>query len=334
MFDILDFHWARPDNIIYFPIFLFFSWLILRNFNQIKKVASVLVHKKNQKLLFLGFSISRQKVKTFFILSALFCIFLALLRPQWGKKENIVVQQGRDLLIVLDISRSMLAQDLKPNRLEFVKLKIRNLLNKLKFERVGLILFSGSAFLQCPLTSDYPAFLTFLNSIDVETIASGTTSIDSALLKAINVFSNSQDRKNKLVLLATDGEDFSTNLKAVKQKAKKENIKVLSWGIGTTQGAPIPKVDKFGNQSGHETDKDGNIATSKLGEEKLKDISSYLNGHYFKATNSDSDLNKISNVIEGFEKEDFEDKKLSLYEDKYSYFLGIAWILLLLEWLL
>ena len=334
MFDILDFHWARPDNILYFPIFLFFSWLILRNFNQIKKIASVLVHKVNQKLLFSGFSVSRQKIKTFFLLAALFCIFLALLRPQWGKKENVVVQQGRDLLIVLDISRSMLAQDLKPSRLEFVKLKIRNLLNKLRFERVGLILFSGSAFLQCPLTADYPAFLTFLHSVDVETIASGTTSIDFALLKAINVFSNSQDRKNKLVLLATDGEDFSTNLKAVKQKAKKENIKVLSWGIGTTQGAPVPKIDKFAKQIGHEVDKDGSIATSKLGEEKLKDISSYLDGHYFKSTNSDSDLNNITNVIEGFEKEDFEDKKLSLYEDKYPLLLGVAWVLLLLEWLL
>ncbi|MFH1643718.1 MAG: VWA domain-containing protein [bacterium] len=333
MVDIFELHWASLNNFIYAPIFLLFALLILKNYKTVKNIVNLLVHKSNQKILFPGFSSSRQKIKTFLLIASLTCIFLALLRPQWGKKENVIVQEGRDLLIVLDVSRSMLAKDLKPNRLEFIKLKIRNLLDKLKFERVGLILFSGSAFLQCPLTSDYPAFLSFLNSVDVETIASGTTSIDQALLKATEIFSNSADRKNKLVLLATDGEDFSTNLNSVKQRAKKENIKVLSWGIGSTQGAPIPKLDKFGKQIGHEEEK-GKVALSKLNEEKLKQISSYLQGHYIKSTNSDSDLNYISSLIESFEKESFEDKKLSLYQDQYPWFLGLAFVMLLLEWLL
>jgi len=334
MFDIMQVHWAGLDNFIYFPIFLFFSWLILKNHRRIKRIVNLLVHSTNEKLLFPGFSIRKQKIKTFLLIASLICIFVALLRPQWGKKESVVAQEGRDILIVLDISRSMLAKDLKPNRLDFAKLKIRNLLSRLSFERIGLVLFSGSAFLQCPLTADYSAFLMFLNLVDVETIASGTTAIDKALLQSVDVFAKSQERKNKLVLLVTDGEDFSMNLKRVKQKAKEEGIKVLAWGMGSPEGAPIPIVDRLGKQVGHEVEQGGKIALSKLNEEKLKEIVSFLDGHYFKATYTDSDLDSLVNIIERFEKESFADKRFSLYEDQYPWLLGLAFLMLLLEWIL
>jgi len=266
--------------------------------------------------------------------TAILLIFLALLQPQWNKKETTVTQEGRDLLIALDISRSMMARDLKPNRLEFTKLKIRNLLKKLDFERVGLILFSGSAFLQCPLTVDHAAFLMFLDQVDVETIASGTTAIDSALLKAIQVFGESSGRKNKLVVLATDGEDFSLNLQAVKQKAQEQNIKLFALGIGTPQGAPVPIIDASGNVSGHEVDEKGNIAITKLNEELLQKMCNDLNGNYFRSSYDDSDLDQLSTIIKNYEKEKFEDRKVSYYQDQYPWFLGFAWILLLIEWLL
>ena len=265
---------------------------------------------------------------------ALFFLFIAMLRPQWNKKEQTVAQEGRDLLVVLDISRSMLAQDLKPNRIEFVKLKIRALLQKLKFERVGLLLFSGTAFVQCPLTIDYKTFLMFLDQVDVETIASGTTAIDGALKKAIGVFDKIPERKNKLVLLVTDGEDFSVNLDPVKKTAKEKNITVLTLGIGTEQGAPIPIVDARGRQKGYESDKKGNVVFSKLNETLLQKISDDLHGCYVRSSYDDSDLEDLVDFIGTFEKEQLADKKFSLYEDKYPIFLSIAWIFLALEWIL
>ena len=334
MVEFLGIYWAGADRLIYFPLFVIAIALIIKRYDKIKLTSNQLCHKNNSKLLLKNFSLKRQFFKTLFLCCALGSLFIALLQPQWNKKEQIVVQEGRDLLIMLDISRSMLAQDLKPNRLEFAKLKIRTLLSKLQFERVGLILFSGSAFLQSPLTADHPAFLMFLNQVDTEVISSGTTAIDNALQKAVEVFSQSKDRKSKLALLITDGEDFSLNLDPIKQKAAELDIKLFALGIGTPDGAPIPKFDHKGNQIGHEKDETGTIALTKLNEQLLKNMCQTLNGHYFRATNQDTDLKNLTYLIQKFEKEKFTDRKISRYEDQYSWFLGIAWLLLLVEWIL
>jgi len=332
--NFLGIYWSGLNNFIFLPVFLIIIFFIIKNYLKTKKNLPVLCDKVNLGVIFGNFSLVKKLLKSIFLISALILIFVALLRPSWDKKENKVVQEGRDLLIALDISRSMMAQDLKPNRLEFTKLKIRNLLEKLDFERVGLILFSGSAFLLCPLTIDHAAFLMFLNQVDVETIASGTTSIDSALNKAIDVFGFDKNRKNKFLVLATDGEDFSLNLESIKYKAKQENIKLFSLGIGTIQGAPVPKFDLSGKQIGNEVDSNNQIILSKLNEEVLKNISDYLNGKYFKTSFDDSDLNQLINEIRKYEKEKFLDKNISFYQDKYPWLLGAAWVLLALEWIL
>ena len=183
MTDFLGIHWAGLDRVILFPIFVLFILLFVKNYFRIKKASGLLVHADNRKKLFKFFSLPKQLLKTLFSSIALIVVFLALLQPQWTKREQQVAQEGRDLFIVLDISRSMLAQDMKPSRLEFAKLKIRNLLSRISFDRIGLILFSGTAFVQCPLTADHPAFLMFLDHVDVEAISSGTTALDKALTK-------------------------------------------------------------------------------------------------------------------------------------------------------
>ena len=261
---------------------------------------------------------------------AMFFLFIAILQPQWHKKEETIQQEGRNILIMLDISRSMLAQDLKPNRLEFVKLKLKALLQKLDSERVGLILFSGSAFLQCPLTSDFSTFSMFLDQVDVESISSGTTAIDAALQKMIQTFQQNQNYKNKLALLVTDGEDFSLNLKTVQKNAQQENIKIFALGVGTPEGAPIPKL----NSSGHETDENGQIALSRLNENLLQNICNSVDGKYVRTTQNDSDIDYIASLVQKFEKESFGDKKLSLYQDQYPWFLGTSWFFMALEWIL
>lgn len=334
MTDLLNIHWASIEHILYFPIFFIFGLFTFKNYFRIKKVAKLIIHPTQQKNIFPYFSLTKERFKVFFLTMALFMTFLALLQPQWSKKNEAVVQEGRDLLILLDVSRSMLAKDLKPSRLEFAKLKIRALLSKLHFDRVGLIAFSGTAIIQCPLTIDHATFLMFLEHLDVETISSGTTAIDTALQKAIEIFEAIHGRKNKNVLLLTDGEDFSLNLEQIKQKARQENITLFTLGIGTPLGAPIPILDNQGTQNGHETDEQGNILLSKLNESLLQGISNELNGKYLTTTYMDSDIDTIVSIINSMEKEKFNEKTVSLYEDQYPWFLGIAWFFLLLEWIL
>jgi Ca-activated chloride channel family protein len=228
----------------------------------------------------------------------------------------------------------MQAQDVKPNRLAFVKLKIRKLLSRLSFERVGLILFSGSAFVQCPLTADYRTFLLFLDQVTTESISSGTTAIGSAIMKAAELFNRSQNRKNKLLLLVTDGEDFASRVEEVARVIEKEKITVFSWGVGTTQGAPVPLFDSRGVMTGYAKDKTGAIATTTLNEELLQKLSSAMGGRYERVMPDDGDVERIVHALAGYEREKLEERSLVQYQERYPLFLAITWASLLLEWLI
>lgn len=327
-------HWAAIDRFVYLPLFILVAFFIVRRLFFIKRAYRQLVHGDNQKILFNKFSFLKQTCKAVLLCSALMFIFIALLRPQWGKKEQVITQEGRDLAIALDISRSMLARDMQPCRLDFAKLKIKHLLEKLTCERVALIIFSGNAFIQCPLTGDKDAFLMFLDHIDAQTLASGTTALDKALEKTLELFKTTPDRKNKLAVFLTDGEDFSLNLTAAQQAAVQGNLKFFALGIGSAQGAPIPKINPDGTINGHEVDRDGKIALSCLNEALLEQLCKQLNGHYIKASYDDADIDRLMSYVSSYEKEKFEDKKISLFEEQYPWFCGLAWLCLALEWIL
>lgn len=334
MTEFLGIHWASIDRIILLPLVGAIIFLLARHVRHRLKVAGQLTHPRHEGMFLKNFSALRERYKFGLGAVALVLIFLAMLLPQWGKREEQVIQEGRDLLLVLDISRSMLAQDLRPNRLTFAKLKIRTLLSKLKAERVGLILFSGSAFVHCPLTADYQAFLLFLEQVEVEQFSLGTTAIDNALVQAAQVFGQSKNRKNKLVVLMTDGEDFSQNLEHVKKLSAEQGITLLALGVGTIEGAPVPKFDRAGNQIGHETDEAGSVAMTKLNEPLLQEITKSLNGHYLRMRQDDGDLDELVSIVQRYEKEQFSEQKMSLYEHQYHWFLLGAFICLLIEWLL
>lgn len=330
----MNLHFAGLHRLIFTPVFIMLGILAIRNCLKILLAIKKITHPTTQPIVLPNFSSRKQITKTILLICSLFFLALAWLQPQWGKQEQTVVQEGRDVLILLDVSRSMLAEDLSPTRLDFAKLKIRNLLERLTVERVGLILFSGSAFVQCPLTSDRSAFMLFLDQVDQHTISGGTTAIDGALRKAIEVFESSGERKNKLTLLMTDGEDFSTNLSDVQHKARELGITLFILGIGSKDGAPVPKFDYEGKRTGCETDQAGTIVLTKLNEPLLEETAKKLNGFYLTASYDDQDINRLVGTITSFEKERFNDKKLSLYEEQYHWFLAIAWILLALEWIL
>lgn len=327
--------WASIESLWYvipllIIVFCIGAYRCLRTHNAVLLLGSV----QTRKRLLINFSMAKVWAKALLLILGFSSIALTLLHPEWNKKEETVAQRGRDLIIALDISRSMLAQDCKPSRLECAKAKIKALVKKLSCERVGLLLFSGTAFMQCPLTSDYSSFYMFLDQVDVETIASGTTAFDQAILAALNVYKDMQGRKSKLLALFTDGEDFSSNLSKIKKRIQDEKIHVFTFGIGTPDGAPIPLLDERGMQIGHIKDKKGSIVISRLNEGILTNIARDSGGTYIRMTHDDSDLKKLVNQIQRFEKEKLDDKKFSRSDEQYPYFLAAGFMLLMIEWLL
>lgn len=331
---------AAFKNMIYLPaliiLIIFLIWRFLKTKNIIRKLGFE-SNKFRNNFLFKNYSNKKNIIKLILLITAIIFMFIALLRPQFDmgdKKQEFVKQKGRDLFIAIDISRSMLAQDLKPNRLEFAKQKIKKLVSNLKAERVCLIIFSGSSIVQCPLTADYGAFFMFLEQLDVETISSGTTALDQPINQVLSILELQKNKKTKLLVIFTDGEDFSSNLANVRQKAVSNGLKIFTMGVGSVQGAPIPFISETGELQGHIKDDSGKIVISKLNEGILNILATETGGKYFKLTDSDNDLRDLISDVESFEKENFEDKKLPELQDRYNYFLIVSLACLIVEWLL
>jgi len=328
-------HWAGLSNInIAISLLSFILICLLTRHIKKQKAINSLSLKKWRTLLIINSSKIRQHLKTFLFFTGFSFLLLALMRPQWNKKEEHIEQSGRDLLIAVDISRSMLAPDAKPNRLECAKQKIKKLLYNLSCERVGLLLFSGESILQCPLTTDYSAFFMFLDGLDVETISSGTTTIDGALKQALSIFDSMPTKKTKILCLFTDGEDFSANLAGVKEKATQQGLAIFTFGIGSTNGAPIPIINAQGKPVGFEKDYKGNIIMSKLNEGILKTLAEQTGGKYIKMTKSDEDISKLIKLVQTFEKDSFGERSVERFQEQYPYFIVVSFLCLALEWLL
>lgn len=330
---IADIHFAGISWI--YALLLFVSALCLYGYYAYvtRQVLSNFAH-STRSVLIKGFSSSRRAVRAFFFVSGVAALCIALMRPCWDKTQETVSQKGRDLLIAIDVSRSMLAQDCKPNRLAYAKNKIRALVNRLPSDRIGLLIFAGTALVQCPLTTDHKAFFMFLDSLDAQTISSGTTALDEALKKSLTVFGSQEDKKTKLVVLFTDGEDFSSNLTGVKEQVLKQNVTMFAVGIGTTQGAPIPVLDGQGNQIDYEKEADGTVVMSRLNEGILKVLAHESGGHYVASTEDNTDIEQIVSGVKRFEQENIEDALITHWQERYMYFGWAALLLLLLEWVL
>lgn len=327
--------WASPEKFIWLfilvPIILV---LLMLRFYKTNKLVEKLTHIKWRTTLLKHFSFAKFALKIFLLFIGAFFLLLALARPQWNKKEKQIKQEGRDLFIAIDISRSMLAQDMKPNRLEYAKSKIKKLINKLSIERVGLIIFAGSAVIQCPMTNDFNTFMLFLDQIDSDTISSGTTAVDRAIEKAIEAYERMGSKKNKLLVVVTDGEDFSRNLRELKKRANDQGMRIFTLGIGSISGAPIPLMNEKKETIGHLKDEHGKIVISQLNEGILSSLAHDVSGVYIKITEDDTDIKKIIDWISHFEKEQFEDAKISIYEEQYPYFVAISFLCFALEWIL
>ncbi len=268
----------------------------------------------------------------FFILAYIFLV-IALADPQIGTKLEQVKRKGVDIIIALDVSNSMKAEDIKPNRLEKAKHEIAQFIDLLKGDRIGLIAFAGMAHLVCPLTLDYGAAKLFLQMMDTDLIPVQGTAIGDAIKVARKAFVQ-KERKHKVLILITDGEDHEGNPVKEAKEAAKEGIVIYTIGIGSPQGVPIPVYDQNGNEVGFMKDRNGNVVTTKLDMTTLQKIAFVTNGKYYMATSGQSELKKIYDEINKMEKKELSARKFSQYEDRYQIFALIGLIFILLEFFL
>lgn len=304
--------------------------LLIKRYAWQKKTAALLGGEKTLRY----FSRARKRIKIMLLVSGLIFLSIALARPQWSEVKQTISQEGRDVLIALDISRSMLAQDLEPSRIQVAKSKIRDLLSKLTAERVSLLVFSGMAYVPCPFTSDMHAFLSFLDLADVEIESTGTTALDKALNVAIKTFDAVPSRKSRILILFTDGEDFSTDLIDVESKARDQGIHIFTVGVGTSEGAPIPLLDEHGNLQGHQKDAQGNVVITRLNDQLLQQLAQKTGGQYLRITKTDEDVAALIKAVQRFEKEKFDDKTFATKEERYVPFAFLSALLLLVEWMI
>ncbi len=271
------------------------------------------------------------KVVRILMVAAAVCLSLAALaRPQWGFVWEEVKRTGIDMLIAIDVSKSMLATDVKPNRLERTKFAVRDLVKKLSGDRVGLVAFAGTAFLQCPLTIDYNGFLLSLDDLTTATIPRAGTSISSAIKEALGVFKG-PDTKYKVLVIVTDGEDFEGDALKAARDAAEMGIKIYCIGVGTADGEIIPAMGRDGER-GYLTDRSGQVVKTKLNEEILKKIAVSTGGSYVRATQAEFGLVLLyDKSISKLEKRDIEAKMRKHYQERYQYFLALAILLLFLE---
>jgi Ca-activated chloride channel homolog len=298
-----------------------------------KKLLGKFAQKDLQKLLLPNYSGAKNVIKFGIITLVFVLLVLAAANPQVGTKMEEVKQTGIDVYICLDVSLSMKAEDIKPNRLDRAKFQIANLIQKLRGDRIGLIIFAGQAYVQFPLTSDYSAANLFLNAVDVNSIPQQGTAIASAINLAVKSF-DYKTSTQKAIVVITDGEDHEGDVMQAVKDAVTKDIKIYTIGLGSPDGVPIPIYDKNGQQAGFKKDQSGNVVLTKLNASVLQDIASAGNGQYFQGTNYEDQLNEIYKDLSQLEKTEFGVKKVTDYEDRFYYFLIPALILLVLEFFL
>ncbi|MBF0217873.1 MAG: VWA domain-containing protein [Candidatus Omnitrophica bacterium] len=261
---------------------------------------------------------------------ALALIIVALAKPQWGFEWKADSKKGLDILFAVDTSKSMMASDIKPTRLDFAKEEMRAFVKRMNGDRVGLIAFAGQAFLQCPLTVDYGGFVLALDGLNIGTIPIGGTSISSAIEEAIRSLSSAAT-KNKVLVIITDGENTEGDIEKAIKEANKEKVMICAVGIGTKEGDKIKISDDKGNPV-YLKNRKGEVVESRLMEETLFRISERTGGIYVKAGDRGLGLDDIyKKRFSQFEKNKTEDKKIKIYKERFQIPLWIAFVILCFE---
>jgi Ca-activated chloride channel family protein len=303
-------------------LFIWYVWWRKNAFTRLGDLALI------QKL-----SPDRPRIKFVFKYILLFLAFaslvIAIANPQIGTRYEKVKRTGVDVMIALDVSKSMLAEDIKPNRLDRSKEFISRFIERLQSDRIGLIVFAGKAYLQMPITIDYSAAKLFLRNINTDMVPTQGTAIAEAIQLSMNAF-NAEDKKHKVLVIITDGENHEGNVLEMAEQATEQGIVIYTIGVGSPKGAPIPSY-RNGIQADFKRDNAGNIVLSKLNETALQQLSVKGDGKYFRLSTGTQEIDGIINEISGMEKKDFEESIFTDYEDQFQYFILLSIVLLLIE---
>ena len=275
------------------------------------------------------YSPSRPRLKFILLAVTLFFLVLGLAGPEFGSKLTQVKRKGIEVIIALDVSNSMLSQDIQPSRLERAKQAISRMVDQMNNDKIGLVVFAGDAYTQLPITTDYVSAKLFLDAINTDMVPVQGTAIGKAIDLAAHSFGPDEKAKKAIVLI-TDGENHEDDAVKAASDAAEKGIVVHAIGIGSPQGAPVPVEGNYGQQNFHK-DNQGKVVISKLNEELLQQVAAAGNGIYVRANNTNIGLENVMETLNKMDKSEIESNIYSDYDDKFQYALGISLFILLLE---
>jgi len=273
-------------------------------------------------------SVLKSVLKLVVLLLGIFSLILALANPRIGTKIETVKREGIDIVFAIDVSKSMLAEDVAPSRLEKSKQVVSQIINTLGADRVGIVAYAGSAFPVLPITTDYSAAKMFLQQMNTDMLSSQGTAISEAILLSSTYFDDINT--NKLLVLLSDGEDHEQNIAEALLKAKENNLKVLTIGVGTEKGERIP-IKINGVIHGFLRDMNNDVVITKLDSQILREIARESGGSYVLGNNSNQVVEHFKAVVDTIEKTQFESQEVAEYDSKFQWFLGAALFLLIVD---
>lgn len=279
--------------------------------------------------LMFSISIAKKRIKLVLWFLAASFLIVGMCNLQSGNKAEEVTREGADIMVCLDVSKSMLAEDIQPNRLNRAVMALEKFIDRLKGDRLGIVVFAGNAYVQLPITTDYGSAKLFLHSISTDMVPVQGTNISEAMTKSIESFGEESGR-NKSIIIITDGESHEDEAVKKAEEAAEKQIMINTIGIGSENGVPIPDIQN-GRVLGYKKDRSGNTVISKLNTPLLKEIASKTNGVFVKASNADIGLNAVMNKIEELDKRKIETTIATDFADQFRPFFFVCFFLLLIE---
>ena len=327
------FQFANPDQLFWLmlvPLLAGCAWFSLRN----RRSALLrFVSETMQARLAPAVDPRRRVWKILLVLVATSLLLAALARPQFSTRLETIEREGQDVVVALDVSLSMLAEDIQPSRLAKAKHAISSFVDLLQGDRFGLVAFAGAAFVQCPLTLDYAASKLFLDALDTTILPVQGTALEEAILKSLDMFTG-EEKTHKVLVLITDGEGHQGDPVGAARKAAEQGVVIYTVGIGSPEGTPIPVRDERGRREGFKKDAGGNVVMTRLDQGTLQEIARETGGKYFRASPGERELIDIQAEIAGMDKKRLSAQEFTQFDEQFQAFVGLAWVLLVFELLL
>jgi len=271
-------------------------------------------------------------LKIIMICFGLGLLVISLTNPKMGTKLETIKREGVDIVFALDVSKSMLAEDIAPSRLDKAKQIITKIIDKLGSDRVGIIIYAGNSYPLLPITTDHAAAKMFLQNANPDMVSSQGTAINEAIEKAITYYDN-EEQTNRFLFIVSDGEDHEENTVTLTKEAQKEGIKIYTVGVGTNEGGPIP-MRTIGGAISYKKDSKGEVVITKMKEEVLQEIAYEGKGKYINGNKTQETIDIIEAILLKAEKSEFESKQFSDYKDQFQWFLGFGLLFLIIDVLL